>query len=765
MRTTPPPQPGSSEQGACLRFAIGLAALFFVEFHRVWLGWESFFYRDFGLLAYPTVHFWRQTLLAGQWPWWNPYSHCGTPFAAQWGVMAFYPGMLVCLGPLPWSLHVFELVHLWWGGVGMFVLARRWTGSSLGAAVAGVVFAWGGPAQACLEWPNYCAAWGWLPWVVLLVERALRLGGRGVWLAGLVCALQFMAGVPEMEVLTGLACGLLVCWHTWSPRTRDARQKAAPSGRPRRVMVRAGGVLLVMAGLTAVQWLPFIELVSWSQRMGGVRDTRWALPASGLANYLLPLAGHEPSVSGIWYRADQQFLRSLYPGLATWFLAVVGWRKPRPQSLWAGMGVGCLGMGVALALWPTPGPWVRYPVKCALLAHFGLALLAAGGVARSVAQSASVRDAGRIGLAVGLLLAGLGCLLELNTAVPAMVRNAGGRALFFLGFAGVWSWVRGRSRVGAGAWGVCLLCGLLWLDLRFHLPGLHPTLPAADLRAGLYAGADKPHWGEGRILVPRGANRRLNYEQIPSLRDAYLGRRLALWSNANLLEGVPRVGGAITLRSRWAEEVARLAQDIGAPAEELRDFLGVVETNRLDNPTRFGRRATAMPLVTGGQQPVWVRPEESRRRLVEADFDPRRQVLLWEPDRARVPPLLRRSSGRVQVRVAPGGLQSLRCELQASEPGGWVVIAQSWHPGWRARLEGRQLPVFRANHAFQAVPVPAGESVLSLDFRDPPARWGIVLSLLTGVFWLGMWWRSPPESWPDNQATPGSRPADAGLPQ
>ncbi|RME91922.1 MAG: hypothetical protein D6766_10970, partial [Verrucomicrobia bacterium] len=599
----------------------------------------------------------------------------------------------------------------------------------------------GGPVQACLEWPNYCAAWGWLPWVVLAVDRALGEGERAVWVAGLAGAVQFLCGVPELVLLTGLACGLLVVWHLWGGEAAASR-RVGETGWRRRVWVRAGWVVVLMAGLTAMQWLPFLELLGWSQRIGGVRDTRWALPASGLANYLLPLAGHEPSVSGLWFRADQQFLRSLYPGLGTWFLAALACRKPWPQSLWAAMGLGCVGMGLALALWPTPGPWIRYPVKCALLAHFGLALLAAGGVARALAEPAGGSRPGRVGLATGLLLAGLGCVVELDGGLSAMTRNVGGRLLFFLAFVALWGWAchGGGRRVSAGAMAAAL-CGLLWLDLRFHLPGLHPTLPAGHLRPGLYAAGEKPRWGEGRILIPYGANVRLSYEQMASLQDAYLGRRLALWSNANLLEGVPKVGGAMTLRSRWTEEVGRLAQHGGRRAEGLRDFLGVVETNRLDNPTEFGRRATAMPLVTGGQQPVWANGEESRRRLTEAGFDPRRQVVLLARDQAMAPAALRQGGGAVEIGAVEIDRERLRCEVTASEPGGWVVIAQSWHPGWRARVNGRETPIWRANHAFQAIPVPAGRSELRLEFRDSPAWWGLGISLASALVWLGGWTR------------------------
>lgn len=47
---------------------------------------------------------------------------------------AFWPGEL----PLSWSLAVFCLLHLWFGGLGMYFLAPRWTGRAQPAAVADV---------------------------------------------------------------------------------------------------------------------------------------------------------------------------------------------------------------------------------------------------------------------------------------------------------------------------------------------------------------------------------------------------------------------------------------------------------------------------------------------------------------------------------------------------------------------------------------------------------------------------------------------------
>src|SRR5207249_5291838 len=131
----------SAEWLTPLRFGGVLALLLFAAFPKVVLGLHSFVYRDYGVLAYPFIHYAHESFWRGELPLWNPLSNCGAPFLAQWGTMTLYPFSIVyLLFPLPWSLSFFCLGHLALGGMGMFFLARRWTDSSFAAAVAGVTF-------------------------------------------------------------------------------------------------------------------------------------------------------------------------------------------------------------------------------------------------------------------------------------------------------------------------------------------------------------------------------------------------------------------------------------------------------------------------------------------------------------------------------------------------------------------------------------------------------------------------------------------------
>ena len=64
-----------------------------------------------------------------------------------------------------------------------------------------------------------------------------------------------------------------------------------------------------------------------------------------------------------------------------------------------------------------------------------------------------------------------------------------------------------------------------------------------------------------------------------------------------------------------------------------------------------------------------------------------------------------------------------------------LVFSEVFYPGWRARLDGAEVPVYRVNYLQRGVWVPAGEHVLRLTFS--PFFWilGAWISLLS---WLGL---------------------------
>ena len=64
------------------RFAVLLVVLTLAAFPQVFLGIQTFVYRDFGVFSYPIAYHWRESFWQGEIPLWNPLSNYGAPFLA-----------------------------------------------------------------------------------------------------------------------------------------------------------------------------------------------------------------------------------------------------------------------------------------------------------------------------------------------------------------------------------------------------------------------------------------------------------------------------------------------------------------------------------------------------------------------------------------------------------------------------------------------------------------------------------------------------------
>jgi hypothetical protein len=622
--TTPDPRPQTPDASpgdwfTPRRFAAFLLLAFVVAFPGIWMGTETFFRSDYGVMAYPAAHYLRESLRAGELPLWNPLSNCGAPFLAQWGTMCLYPGSLFFVGlPMPWALGVFCLLHLWLGGLGARALAERWTGNRFAAAVAGTAFAINGASLACITWPNYCVALGWLPWIVLLTEQAWREGGRKLVLAALAGTMQMLTGVPELVILTwGLLAVMLLGEVFEEGKRQKAKGKSAEASAARPTFsffhfpfsfaaapLRFGAIIALVAALSAAQLLPFFDLLAHSQRDASYRDARWPMPPWGWANFLVPLFRYFQTPQGFWVQQDQQFLSSYYLGLGVVALALVAVWKARERRVWLLTGVTLFALVMALGdagfLYTAlkhllPGGGIaRFPVKFVLLAAFTVPMLAAFGVAWLVSGSrrreeadnppgtvspppqVGSYDAGQsstlftIALA---LVAGVAVIIWLGQQHalqydrwPETRANALARLVWLaaaLGTIAVAAGFGGRSaRERLFARGALLV--LLTADPLTHQANQTPRILAAYLSAEFNIGSEwklEPRpvsythiW---RNLISADVEEGLLRSDIPDWHVDFARKRRYHWSHLNLIEHVSKVNGSSNLRLREQDEVQR----------------------------------------------------------------------------------------------------------------------------------------------------------------------------------------------------------------
>jgi hypothetical protein len=750
------------------RFAFLLGLFIAATFPTVLLGTRTFNIRDYGLFSYPVAFFHRECFWRGELPLWNSFNQCGLPFLAQWNTITLYPlSLIYLLLPLPWSLSLFCLVHLFWSGLGMFILARRWTRHSLAAALAGVVFAFNGLSLNFLMWPSHIATFSWLPWVLWLGQAAWRQGGRNLLWATLAAAMQMLAGGPETIVLTWLILLLLACGDAIAgyrlkvegcklAHTRDWAGNFQPSTFNLQPFVRLAGLALLVALICAAQLLPFLQLLAHSQRNSGYAAAShdWAMPFWGWANFLVPLFRTSPNGQGVFLQNTQYWTSSYYAGICTLLLAVVALRRTRDWRVRL-LATLCF-LGLVLAWGETsflfsllragfaPLGFVPYPIKFVILVLAVTPPLAAFGFAALAGTNRLERFEWGCGFAgLGLIPVIMGT--DWNASVPADVhcavwQNGLSRGAFFGGTFLLLVLLLKSRNSSRTVFGLLLLVAV-WLDLATHVPTQNPTVSPsvyapgwANTRRGKGA---SPILGQSRVLVSSGARDTLARNPLRNSDENFLRNRLAGRADCNLLDALPVVDGFFSLTPREVSRVTSLPYaESGYITPALMDFVGVSHVTSPGALTEWSARPTAMPLVTAGQKPAFA----DDRLAFESIKDPKTDfhcVALLPPEAQSV--ITAAAEPNARITQTHFGGQQVGFGVEASTPS-VVVIAQTYYPAWHAYVDGRPARLWRANYAFQAVEVPAGKHAVRLIYEDRAFYLGCALTGLGLLGCGGLWW-------------------------
>jgi hypothetical protein len=118
--------------------------------------------------------------------------------------------------------------------------------------------------------------------------------------------------------------------------------------------------------------------------------------------------------------------------------------------------------------------------------------------------------------------------------------------------------------------------------------------------------------------------------------------------------------------------------------------------------------------------------EAAVARLLAEDFDPRTTALLPEP----LPADVRLETGATgTVQWVEREVDRFTLRVTADRPG-LLIVLDNWYPAWQARVNGEPVPVLRANHTFRAIPVAAGEQLVSLEYSPAALRTGALISVL-----------------------------------
>ena len=133
-------------------------------------------------------------------------------------------------------------------------------------------------------------------------------------------------------------------------------------------------------------------------------------------------------------------------------------------------------------------------------------------------------------------------------------------------------------------------------------------------------------------------------------------------------------------------------------------------------------------------------PLETLRRMASPGFDALGNVILAADAADAGSPAVQGSGAAGQVEITERQPNTVTLRAALSRPG-YIVLLDRYDSNWHASLDGREVPVLRANQLFRAVYSPAGEHRLRFDYHQKGLLAGALISALTCIALAAMFRR------------------------
>lgn len=721
-------------------FALFLLFLLFFWFIGVFTTADTFALRDFPSFGLPLADYLGWSLSHGELPLWNPFNGCGTPYAAQWNTMVFYPPswLFALFSPKNW-LSLFCLLHLFAAGVGMHRLVWRWTDSHLAAAAAGLSYALHGLLVNALMWPNNIAALACFPWLLLAVRHAIHAGGIAIVVAAWVATAQMLTGAPEMTIFSWFLTIILI-FLSKEPSTSHTQTV-------RRLLAVTG----LTTALAAIQLLPFYELLSHSERWGAGALNQWAADPAAWLRWVAPLFDTYATPAGPRFQAGQSWTHSTYGGILPLLLggAALSGRRQRSAAVLVAIVVvsGFCAQNTQAGFPGILTGWLpmRFPVKFLVFQALAFPLLAGLGMSALAGPDRPGPRHRSVAVGVGftalLFLIAAWCIdgLPVERVKPAWVSLASRLtiAMIFvaLGFAFTRKSATSPMRT---ALGIALLATLA-IDLGTHQQHLAPTVSRASVQTPNESplSTDSPDSiPPTRTTMTARAVYQSLYAVAPSLEERWQLNTAGLAANFNLFTRTPKTGGFFSLNPG----AVSLLEDMmyAGPNGLHRGLLELLAASHImtyTNQFAWATNPTPVSLVHIGAAPVFLDPDATLEFLRRPDYSPRGAVVLPESARSAITAAAAPDARAVISRFTP---HEIALETESASPA-IASISVTWYPCWKATIDGEETTLWPANHAFMALELPAGRHRVKLTYEDTHFEIGRAISctsLLASVFFV-----------------------------
>ncbi|MDD5224938.1 MAG: YfhO family protein [bacterium] len=728
---------------------LGLGVIFWSE---ALVPGKLFFLRDIPAEILAKKHFWSGSSGLTLW---FPYSFFGVPYAANPQSEAFYlPNFIFLLfGPERGVVYDVVLHHLFF--LLTFYLALRRVGFGEEASLIGAAgFGFGGYLISLASIPLFFRTIAWLGLLIICLNQALETKWlRWSLLLGLVMAVQIMGGEIQLAGMSWvLAFGVVV----FAPQRRIKLQD---------LLKASGSLALGLAGCVIMN-LPQIalakELIPLSNRAAGISladATTWSLAPSQLGsllipNYLLPESADPNGALGYFYGIS--YFLSHYLGVTLLLLVVFSFAGLEKLRVIFWLILFYFGLMMILednlGVYPflhkyLPGFHLfKFPDKFFLFLNFSFVLLAVCGY-----DYLSGRKLFVPWLASACLLAAAVIIVFLfihplrigefgnnYQAITAYLfrRNILRISMFFLIGLGLILLI-GRVKLSWLGLGLALVIFLDLFDAHHRLNPVttkdffQPNEPVRELLMK----------EKNRIVPPRIISVALpNLDLIKQIATNKVGLFAELskkslnvgWSVYFGLNDIAWAGGTF-YPSEVGKYLGLLIKNEGPENEMILARSGV----EYHYPDRgFEKIHDTFPRAMIYYQ---ARAYSSQDQIIERwsnpDF-PAGQVLLIETGTEKAGP----GSSSLEsetARIVEYRNEKVTVEAEAKEAG-WLLLLDTYYPGWKAEVDGNPVEIFRADGFFRAVKIPVGKHTVVFNYSPAFFNKSVWFACIGLLAWLGL---------------------------
>jgi hypothetical protein len=757
-----------------------VSALFFstlgilILFPKVLFRGQDLLFRDLSAMDLPLRHILLECTRTSGWPpLWNPFSAGGQPLAANPHFATFHP-LSFPFFVLPWhgafSLQI--LLPLVLGFWGMYIFLRRIDCSDIPATLGALAWVFGGYGLSLVNLLPMLWTTAPLPWALAFAvnlaedpipsspegplqrDSAIRSLGSVLGLS-LSMALIFLGAEPQTIVACFVAVGIITVFRFSWPRWRLR-------------LAHFGLSAILAVGLAACVLLPGMGLTLKTAR-GTQVDAHpngvWSLPFPRLMElvtpplYPWPPEGSNLKVPPHPLYPDQTapLIGSIYPGLAVAVFAIVGifgyFRKHTFEVILIVLGA-AMALGKASPVWSAAMtlPLMRigrYPEKWSILMVLGM-IICASRTFHDISETQSRttrRKALWSALSVGVFLV----LLRISTDPTGLLRTLNAPVsetliILCLGFLSLLLLLIASSR-NRLRW-ILVLVALLMTLAEFTITNAQ-LVPTRDTQYYF----ENPKYLAPIIAQSHAARLfHVAYLRSQAIPPTWMAPppSTAIWSIRTIFDkdfDFSQLQWSNRAREMNLDFIGSFPQLAGRQlARYGTGFMADLLNRKTDDPSML---AVGLAPVSNPASPV-----SCVDRVVMFEK--------WEDwSDATLNAMVKNNSTFVVVQKGHSDLPDepspctinhlsitptrLDFIVEAKGPQASVVqLNQTWDPGWRLDVDGKEERLVRTDIAFSSFSLPAGKHRVVLEYHDRLVFLGMgVSALTTGILVLLLWiyWR------------------------